>query len=613
MCGIVGCIGKKDVVCNVLSGLETIEYRGYDSAGIVCRDENTQALVWVKACGDLIALKEALGKKPLHAPIALGHTRWATHGGVTTENTHPHFDCHHTIALVHNGIIENYRVLRAELESRGHVFRSQTDTEAIAHLLEEKLKTTTSPKEALLATVKELEGSFALAILLRDLDDTLLFVRNRSPLCIGLGEDSASVVSDMLSFDESIQKYAIIPDQTVGIVRANFCEVYNFDGSLCELTYQPFVWLGQLKNKKNYAHYMLKEIHEQKQVIIDVVKYVRTLGNVWHSAIGLQKEDIQKLESIFGVACGTSYHAACMAHQYMRSIAHIHSFAERASEFLYQPDMPLKNCLYYVLSQSGETADTLEALRMLKKSGQKVLGIINVPTSSMARESTGILHMNAGLEVAVASTKSFTVQVVLLYWLAYKIAQEKGLVTALAVEKAENDLLVCAQLLDGMIDKYQATIDERAPYYASFSKYIFLGRQESFAFAQEAALKLKELAYIFVEAYQAGELKHGPLALVDATMPVVIFSSLDPIIYRKLLSNVQEVKARGGIVIAFAFEGQEELIKVADESFVFPVVATHLGPLVMVSLMQYWVYRIALSLGRSIDKPRNLAKSVTVE
>ena len=417
MCGIVGLVGQKNnVVEAVVYGLEGLEYRGYDSAGIACTDSGDTKIICAKACGELSALKAQLHEQPISGLAAIGHTRWATHGRVTLENVHPHFDCSGTIALVHNGIIENYHELGTMLKAEGHIFKSDTDSEVVAHLLESILDRGLSPKKALHELVSRLDGAYALVIMLGGRSDELLFVRKRSPLCLGLGKNKSAVVSDLVAFDADIEKYAIIPDQTYGFLRMGEVEAYSFDGFSAEITYTPHIHNASSRDRGGHAHYMLKEIYEQKGIVHRIVTALNDLGDEWIKGLGYTSasqasESLKKLTHVDLIACGTSYYAASLGAFFLRDIAGIDTSVTRASEFAYNPIL-MKNRLYGVVSQSGETADTLEVLRALKRQEQSVFGIVNVEKSSMAREADGFFAMHAGPEISVASTKSFTAQVV---------------------------------------------------------------------------------------------------------------------------------------------------------------------------------------------------------
>lgn len=442
----------------------------------------------------------------------------------------------------------------------------------------------------------------------------MIAVRKRSPLCIGIGKDELFVASDPLAFAGRTKKVIYVPDETFVLMKAGGAELYSFSGKLLEPEVQELSIDWSDTEKRGHDHYMLKEIYEQKGVIASSVKYYQQLGNNLYKQMEVSKDQLKELLSIKLIGCGTSWHAARIAQFFFEEITKLPTSVHLASEFRQMSFFKDKNSIYIAISQSGETADTLEAVRMINGKGCITVALTNVPSSTMVREANGFLITHAGPEIAVASTKAFSTQVAVLFWLAHRIALDKGLITQRQLQAAEDDLLIAAEVLESTIENYRKEITNTlAKRYAQFNRAIFLGRHLSYPFALEAALKLKEISYIFAQGYPAGELKHGPIALIDAQTPVFLFSSLDPIIYQKLVANAQEVKARKGHIIAFAFEGQTELISLADCVFMIPKVHPLLGPLAMTGLMQFLSYAIAKELGCPIDKPRNLAKSVTVE
>lgn len=622
MCSIVGYIGTNYSREAIMQGLERLEYRGYDSAGFACLDPEDARILYLKSEGSIDNLLSKCKTSPINGFSGIGHTRWATHGISTAENAHPHFDCKKNIAIVHNGIIENYLDLKAKLQESGHVFYSQTDTETLAHLLEDafdKLPVNTALdyknyKNILVNIINKLHGAYTFAAILTQNPDLLIAVRKSSPLCIGIADNGYYIASDQLAFADKVKQVVFLPDQSFALITKNSLKIFSFDGQ--EINYQPqsidAKWLETTKN--GHAHYMLKEIYEQKKVIYNTVNFLRSINNKIWSQLNLTQDQISKLTEITFIGCGTSYNAGKIAQFFFEVLCRIRCNPVLASEYKFMPILQDQNSLFMTISQSGETADTLEVLRLLHNLQYPTVTLTNVASSSMVREADGFLLTQAGQEIAVASTKSFTAQVSTLFWLAHKIATEKKLISQQQLQIAEEELLKAAEVLENSIEQYKQEIDNIiAPYYAKYSKAIFLGRNISYPFALEAALKLKEIAYIFTDCYPAGELKHGPIALIDPETPVFIFSVLDPIIYQKIVTSAQEIKARSGHIITFAFEGQHELINLADQAFIFPKVHSMLAPIAMTGVMQYLVYKIALILGRAIDKPRNLAKSVTVE
>ena len=614
MCSVVGYIGGNNSRQVVLQGLSRLEYRGYDSAGFACYDSSAHALQYVRSTGPLVNLQKAFENKPINGCVGIGHTRWATHGLSTENNAHPQFDCHQSVSVVHNGIIENYASLKQQLEAQGHIFRSQTDTEIIAHYFEHALDEHQDLHRAVNALVNALEGAYAFIIVAQQYPDVLIAVRKRSPLCVGAGDNEMFVASDVIAFSDKSDAVFFIPDEHWMLISQRAMTLYTFSGDAVPFAFQTVNAEWKDNGTQGYDHYMLKEIYEQKDAIVRTVDALsEQSATVWEQ-LGVTADSMRQLESINLLGCGTSWHAARIAQFFFESIAQIPTSVHLASELRFMPFFKKQKSWYMTVSQSGETADTLEALRMLKQFNVATATLTNVASSTIVRESGGYFLTQAGPEIAVASTKAHTTQLAALYWLAHRIALEKQMITVDGMVRAEHELKSAAATLEYAIEiNKERIINNYAAYYSQFTKAIFLGRHNAYPFALEAALKLKEIAYIFSQCYPAGELKHGPLALIQPDVPVFIFSHQDPIIYQKLISNVQEVKARRGHVVIFAFEGQHELIALADAVIITPQVPTLLGPLVMSGVMQFFMYAIAKHLGREIDKPRNLAKSVTVE
>lgn len=634
MCGIVGYVGTKPCRQSVLEGLSRLEYRGYDSAGFVCVDTKHGHLSYHKEAGGVSLLTRMSNAIKFDGTIGIGHTRWATHGVVDQRNAHPHFNCRKSLAVVHNGIVERYEVLKDRLIAQGHDFSSATDTEVVAHLFSSFVSEYNDLKKAALEFVKQLSGAFSLIFLHEDYPETLVLIRRRSPMIIGIGHDEMFVASDFLAFSDKTDTALFMPDESIAFVKKDSIDLIGFDGSTLPQKTQHIDAKYAEIGKQDFEHYMLKEIYEQKKAILRTISFCKVIGSngldpleTGHSAaldhdcsecvwrqIGLSKEQIKDLKYLNLVAAGTSWHATRIAQFFFETVCKIPTKVYLASEFRYMPFFPETNSLFVMVSQSGETADTLEALRLVNSFDIPTLAITNVTSSTMVREATGFLPMQAGPEISVASTKAFSTQLATLYWLAHKIAFERGTITLAEMQRAEEDIYVCAEVLESAIDTYKLQItQELAKKYAQFDRFIFLGRHVSYPFAMEAALKLKEISYIFSQCYPAGELKHGPIALIDEKTPAVLFSVLDELIYHKIVSNAHEIKSRNGHLIVFAFEGQNELISIADYAFIIPRVTPLLGPLAMTGLMQFFVYQITRELGRPIDKPRNLAKSVTVE
>ncbi len=630
MCGIVAYVGQGRCKENILTGLKRLEYRGYDSAGFVCINDKHKHLSFIKKVGHVSDLKKALNSLQHDGSVGMGHSRWATHGVVNEANTHPHFSCDKSIALVHNGIVESYAQIREQLILSGHEFYSSTDTEVVAHLLESLLVFHSDLKSAIVDLVNQLYGAYAFVFMLEKYPDQLIVVRRRSPLVIGVGKNEMFIASDIIAFWDKTEDVFFIPEDTFAIVKKNSIECFDFQGKPVQVKIQKTNFTFGDVDKQGFEHYMLKEIYEQKKAIDRSISFCRSLcssinnnslpglrttskNKIWQQ-LGLTLEQVKNLKSVNLIAAGTSWHSCRIAQFYFENICKIPAYVYLASEFCYMPFFKPEDSLFIFVSQSGETADTLEALRVVKMSDVPTLTITNVPSSTMVREADGFLPMQAGPEISVASTKAFSCQVSMLFWLANKFAFGKNLINEKQMQESEEDVFIAAEVLESTMESYKWNITQSlAKIYSKYKKFIFLGRNISYPFAMEAALKLKEISYIFAQCYPAGELKHGPIALIDDSTPIIMFSSLDKIIYQKLVANAQEVKARKGHLLSFIFDGQDELGYLSDYSFVIPKVNPHLGPLAMTGLMQFFIYQITKELGCPIDKPRNLAKSVTVE
>lgn len=612
MCSVFGYIGGSLGKQRVIEGLARLEYRGYDSAGFACITQDNN-LVTVKAVGVLDNLKQKLAATTHDGHVCVGHTRWSTHGVATEQNAHPHLDCSKSIALVHNGIIENYHSLRLGLAAKGHQLTTQTDTELIVHLLEDALSTQ-DIADAVFSVVRQLKGAYAFVAVSSLHPDTIIAVRYRSPLCIAQSSDGMYVVSDPLACAGYADRVWHIADQTIILLKKNTVVGYDFEGNQRMPIWHPLDSTWSDISKQDHAHFMLKEIYEQKNIIHDAVRTYAQQGLTLFDQFNMSVDQIKNVQSIRLIGAGTSWHAARIGQFFFEQIAGLPVYVHLASEFRYMPFFPQSESLYMMISRSGETADTLEALRLVGESDLPTIAITDVATSSLVRESSGHLLTYAGPEVAVASTKAFTAQVVALYYLAHLFAVVRKKITEDELQAAVEQLNNAAVFLEQSLERYKYLIQyELAPRYAQYDRFIFLGRHISYPFAMEAALKLKEISYIFVQCYPAGELKHGPIALIDQRTPLFLFSHLDDLMYQKILSNAQEIKARNGHLVVFGFQGQHELQELADVFIEFPQVPSLLGPLVMTGVMQFFAYSIAHVLDRPIDKPRNLAKAVTVE
>lgn len=615
MGNVVGYVGKNNCWSVISNALERLEHRGYDSVGFACIDQHTQRIECVKVAGTIQRLIEKRAQKTCDGFVGIGHTRWATHGKLSEENSHPHVNESKSIALVHNGIIENHQKLRLQLEQEGHVFSSQTDTEILVHTFENILERTTSLKDAVILLTKEIHGVFTIVALLQDYPQQLLVVRKGAPVCIGAGDKEFFVASDPIAFAGRTKKVIFLPEETFALITADSLQLYNFCGKHVAYTFETIdiSWDGK---KHGHESFMLKEIFEQKHVIESIIAFYKTLHaqkSLW-SCTGLTSDFLQELQTLYLCASGSSWHAASIGQYFFETITHIPTHALLASEARYMALFPHEKSLHIALSQSGETIDVLEMCRTLGTLNFTTLAITNNATSSLVRQADGFLLLKAGQEIAVGSTKSFTAQVAILYLLAHYLAFEKGYITDQLLEMAYKELFRAAQILELAIERYKILIiNKLAPHYARYEKFLFIGRHISYTFALEAALKLKEISYQSVQCHPAGELKHGLFALIDEQTPVVLFSHPDPLIYHKLLINAQEIKSRNGHLLVFGFEGQHELQELADCFFAVPLVPPLLMPIACAGLMQIFVYYIAKNLGRSIDQPRHLAKSVTVE
>ncbi|HOB12033.1 MAG TPA: glutamine--fructose-6-phosphate transaminase (isomerizing) [Syntrophomonadaceae bacterium] len=606
MCGIMGCIGtNRNATAVILDGLSKLEYRGYDSAGICTLQDN--GLCIQKKKGRLADLTESIGELPVSS-IGIGHTRWATHGVPSDNNAHPHSDCSGRIAVVHNGIIENYAGLRKDLILEGHDFVSETDTEVVVHLLEHYYNG--SLEEAVRKTLADLQGSFALAIMCQDEPDKLVAVKKDSPLIIGLGEGENYVASDIPAILGRTSQVYIMEDNELAVVTSGEVKITDLEGRPINKEVFTVTWDAVAAEKGGYEHFMLKEIHEQPEAVRRTLRGRIKDGRVDLSDLELENL-FQGINKIYIVACGTAFHAGMVGRLAIEKMAHIPVETDIASEFRYRDIIWQPDQLMIVISQSGETADTLAALRHAKRNGVKVLAVTNVVGSSVAREADKVIYTHAGPEIAVASTKAYTTQLVIMYLLALYLAQERGTVSPDDLKKLGSELAKMDQVLETVLEQ-EEKIKTLATRYTNVQDTFFLGRGFDYAVAMEGALKLKEISYIHAEAYAAGELKHGPLALISEGVPVLTVISQDHLV-DKSMSNIKEVKARGAVVIAICKENLQEDCQECDEQILIPNVDSLLAPVAAVVPLQIFAYYMAVLRGADVDKPRNLAKSVTVE
>jgi glucosamine--fructose-6-phosphate aminotransferase (isomerizing) len=609
MCGIVGYIGARNVKDVVVGGLAKLEYRGYDSAGIAAIDGGNIKVV--KSVGRLANLETKLETTELGGEAAIGHTRWATHGKPSDENAHPHQDCSGRFAIVHNGIVENYLSLREELMAAGHQFRSETDTEVVAHLIEELYNGDLF--QTMIAVGKRIRGAYALVVLAKDHPEQIVAMRKSSPMIIGLGENENFVASDIPAILEYTRDIYVMEDGEMAVLTNSGVECFTFDGEPIHKEVYKVTWDAVSAERGGYPHFMLKEIHEQPKAVRDTLRgrVADDLSRVTLDDIHMDEAYTKKVDRIHIVACGTSWHAGLVGKAVIEQYARIPVDVEIASEYRYRSPIFSENTLVIVISQSGETADTLAALREVKQQGLRVLAITNVVGSSAAREADDVIVTWAGPEIAVASTKAYTTQLAALYLLAIHFAHVRG-------HLADAEVRELIEALDGLPAIAEQVLDT-APQLENFAaRYVeatdafFIGRGLDYSLSLEGALKLKEISYIHAEAYAAGELKHGTLALITEGVPVIALAT-QPQLYEKTVSNIVEVKARGAFVLGMTWVGNEDLEKSVDEVIYLPKTLPALAPLVAVIPMQLLSYYAAVARGNDVDKPRNLAKSVTVE
>lgn len=613
MCGIVGYCGSRKVVPVVLEGLRRLEYRGYDSAGIVYLEDGK--LIKHRSEGKLSNL-EMIIDSAIIAPayIGLGHTRWATHGAPTTHNAHPHSDCSGQLVVVHNGIIENYHSLREELKANGHQFSSETDTEVLAHLIEEYLDD--DLVSAVKKAVSRVEGSYAIGVLWAGMPDTLIAVRNQSPLVLGTCKDQGTfMASDVPALLPYTKEVIFLDDMEMAILKADSYEVYSLvSGLAVEKEIKTINWNAGMAEKAGYKHFMLKEIFEQPQAITNTVSGRINLdtGSVDLPEVNLGVDDVGVIDRIFLVACGTSWHAALVAKYWIEKFANIPVEVDIASEFRYRHLLINERVLTVSISQSGETADTLAGIRLAKKLGSKVITICNVVGSTMTREADGTIYTHAGPEIGVASTKAFISQLAALFLLTLFLAQKKGTLSSEKSRELGKNLIDIAGVVERELPRIQADIKKLIENFYDCRDFLFVGRGLSFPIALEGALKLKEISYIHAEGYASGELKHGPIALIDKEMPILALVPQDDV-YQKSLSNVEEIKARQGRLILIGTEGDSHLRKLTEDVIYLPKVSDEMNPILYTIPAQILAYEIASKRGCDVDQPRNLAKSVTVE
>ncbi|RUM89822.1 MAG: glutamine--fructose-6-phosphate transaminase (isomerizing) [Thermodesulfatator sp.] len=615
MCGIIGYLGERPVKSVLLEGLRRLEYRGYDSAGVVFF--TAEGLFVHRVKGKILDLDESLARLEVSGKApGLGHTRWATHGEPSERNAHPHLDCRKEIAVVHNGIIENYQSLRRELLARGHRFVSETDTEVLAHLVEEALEETQDLAEAVRRALLRVKGAYALAVIWSRDPERILVARQQSPLVLGLGEGEVFLASDVPALLPWTKKVVFLEDGDLAELRREGLHLFRLDGSTVKRSSQEIAWDASQAEKGGFPHFMLKEIYEQPEAIRNTL---RGRLDPESSQVNLDDAELspdffKNLQKIFFVACGTSYHAGLVGKYLLEDLARIPVEVDLASEFRYRDPLVDERTLAVVISQSGETADTLAALRLAAQKGARVLGIVNVLGSTIAREAHRVVYTHAGPEIGVASTKAFTSQLTVILLLALYLGELRESLPPERAQRLAAELLQVPGRLQELIPKVHPVLRRLSERYFRRENFLYLGRHILFPVALEGALKLKEISYIHAEGYAAGEMKHGPIALIEENVPTVALAPRESgVIYEKMLSNIEEVRSRRGPVIAFGTQGDTHLAGLATDFVELPPTSWELFPLLYTVPLQLFAYEMAVRRGCDVDQPRNLAKSVTVE
>ena len=610
MCGIVGYIGERKSASLLLEGLKKLEYRGYDSAGIALLDENGE-IQTRRTEGKLSRLVDEMQVNPCDGTLGIGHTRWATHGKPSETNAHPHRSG--PVVVVHNGIIENYLELRDHLQAKGRSFLSETDTEIIAHLIDLYRQDETPLEEAVRMALAQVKGSYAIAVISQDEPSRLIAAKKASPLVVGIGESERFIASDIPALLDHTREMIFLEDGEMAILRRDGYQIRTLSGEAVQRDPTHISWTPMMAEKGGYKHFMLKEIHEQPRVITDTIRG-RIQGRnreVYLDDIGIDEATLKKVKRICLVACGTSWHAALIGKFMIEELCRIPCEVDLASEFRYRNPILSKQTLFIAISQSGETADTLAATEEAIRKGAITLGICNVVDSSIARKCQGVLYTHAGPEISVASTKAFSTQVSALYLLSLHLGRIHRKVPARAMEGYLTELKKLPLLVEDVLSREKA-VEAIARKYSHCEDFLYLGRGIHYPVALEGALKLKEISYIHAEGYPAGEMKHGPIALIDEDCPTVVVLPKNEL-YEKVLNNLEEVKARDGKVVAVVNYGDTEAEKVADDLLYVPESSPFLNPILMTVPLQLLAYHVAVIKGTDVDQPRNLAKSVTVE
>jgi glucosamine--fructose-6-phosphate aminotransferase (isomerizing) len=611
MCGIIGYAGTRDVVPVLIGGLKKLEYRGYDSAGIAVIDDSGVQVV--RAEGKLSNLESKLEERPLHGTFGMGHTRWATHGKPNENNAHPHRDCSGKVVVIHNGIIENFLPLKQRLQKAGHEFKTETDTEVVAHLIEETMKDGTKFVDAVRKTLKEIEGHYALVIIDGNEPGTIVAAKQGPPLVVGLGENENFIASDVAPLLTYTRNVIYLEDGEYAVADQHKVTLFDANDQQIEREPKRILWDAVMAEKEGYRHYMLKEIHEQSRAVRDTFtgRMFEESGEIFFNDLQLTSDDWAQIKKVHIIACGTSWHAGLIGKFLLEEAARIPIEVDYGSEYRYRNPIIDESTLVIGVTQSGETADTIAGMQEAKRRGAKLFTICNVIGAAATRMSDGVIYTNAGPEIGVASTKAFTTQLTAFYLLALYIRQLRG--DDIDDRRyAMHEMRVIPHKIEDILAKQEKHIEALAHKYSKSQDFLFLGRGVHYPIALEGALKLKEISYIHAEGYPAGEMKHGPIALIDENLPVVAIATHTPV-YDKVVSNLQEVKARDGKLIVICDEGDEAIRKLADDVIEIPWTIEPLQPILSVIPTQLLAYYIALRRGCDVDQPRNLAKSVTVE
>lgn len=609
MCGIIGYIGKQKAAPILIEGLKCLEYRGYDSAGLAV--VNGGKIFEAKAVGKVAGLENKISGKDISGFAGIAHTRWATHGKPSDRNSHPHSDCKKEIYLVHNGIIENYKELKERLIKKGHKFTSETDSEIIAHLIEEFHKKLDF-KDAVIEALKLLKGTYGLAIINKNESGKIIAARMGSPLVIGLGHNENIIASDVSAIVRHTDRVIYLDDGEVAIVAPENYEVINIKKKKVEKKITKLDWSVEKAEKGGYAHFMLKEIFEQPHAIEDAIRGRLVVAEGMAKLGGLRDvaDKLREIEKMIIVSCGTSYYAGLVGEYMLEEYAGIPTEVEYASEFRYRKPILGKNTAVVAISQSGETADTLEAVREARNKGSLALGIVNTVGSAIARETDAGVYNHAGPEIGVASTKAFTSQLGIFVLITLMLGRQRGM-SFVTGKRIAGEMAKIPRLINGILRK-NANIRKVAKKYTKYKNFLYMGRKYNFPIACEGALKIKEISYVHAEGYPSGEMKHGPIALIDPNFPSIFIAPKDSV-YEKNLSGMQEIKARGGKIIAIATDGDKAIKKLADDVIYIPKTLEMLTPILSAIPLQLFAYYFGVLKGYDVDKPRNLAKSVTVE